>query len=82
MLKLAQDIRDSSDWIARELRSSNYRATFTPQSLWDIDLFLMTMAKTARPNPAACFPSRWATGCSLWVPMSARSSAATGAASG
>jgi len=51
MSKLARDIRDSSDWVARALRSSNYRATFTPQSVWDIDLFFDDQSKDGAPKP-------------------------------
>ena len=51
MPKLAQDIRDSANWIARALCSSNYRATFTPQSLWDIDLFFDDQTKDGAPKP-------------------------------
>jgi hypothetical protein len=51
MGKLAEDIRTSSDWIVRALRSSNYRATFTPQSLWDIDLFFDDHSKDGEPKP-------------------------------
>ena len=39
MANLVKDITAAADDIARTLRSSNYRANFSPESLWDIDLF-------------------------------------------
>lgn len=51
MANLAQDIQTSSDWIARALRSSNYCATFAPESLWEIDLFLDDHSKDGQPKP-------------------------------
>jgi len=51
MGKLKQDIDEMADWIARALRSSNYRANFTPQSLWDIDLFFDDHGQNGEPKP-------------------------------
>jgi hypothetical protein len=39
MGNLKQGISGAADQVARALRSSNYRANFSPESLWDIDLF-------------------------------------------
>jgi len=36
---LQDDIHSSAAWIAQALTSSDYRADFTPQSLWEIDRF-------------------------------------------
>jgi hypothetical protein len=51
MGNLKQDIGQSADWIARALRSSNYRANFSPQSLWDIDLFFDDHSSDGAPKP-------------------------------
>jgi len=48
---LIQDIQQASDWIARALRSSNYRANFSPQSLWEIDLFFDDHSANGEPKP-------------------------------
>jgi hypothetical protein len=50
MGKLKQDIDERADWIARALRSSNYRTNFTPQSLWDIDLFFDDHGQNGAPK--------------------------------
>ncbi len=36
---IIEDIDAGTDWILRALRSSGYRADFSPQSLWEIDRF-------------------------------------------
>ena len=36
---IKEDIAASSEWIAKALSSSGYRADFSPQSLWEIDRF-------------------------------------------
>lgn len=51
MGSLKEDLNNSADWIARALRSSNYRANFTPQSLWEIDLFFDDHGKDGAPKP-------------------------------
>ena len=51
MGNLKQDIDKSADWIARALRSSNYRANFTPQSLWDVDIFFDDHSRDGAPKP-------------------------------
>jgi hypothetical protein len=51
MGKLKRDIDEMADQIARALRSSNYRANFTPQSLWDVDLFFDDHSKDGAPQP-------------------------------
>lgn len=48
---LRQDIQQASDWIARALRSSNYRANFSSQSLWEIDLFFDDHSVNGEPKP-------------------------------
>jgi hypothetical protein len=48
---LRQDIDKASEWIAKALRSSNYRANFSPQSLWDIDLFFDEHSLNGAPKP-------------------------------
>src|SRR6478735_4165688 len=39
MATIKEDIAAASDWMARALQSSGYRADFTPESLWEIDRF-------------------------------------------
>jgi hypothetical protein len=39
MATINEDIVRSAEWIAQALRSSGYRADFTPQSLWEIERF-------------------------------------------
>jgi hypothetical protein len=51
MGNLKQDITDAADQIARALRSSNYRANFSPESLWDIDLFFDDHCVDGQPKP-------------------------------
>lgn len=36
---IKEDIAAGGDWISRALRSSGYRADFSPESLWEIDRF-------------------------------------------
>ena len=50
MGNLKQDIGDAADHIAKALRSSNYRANFSPQSLWDIDLFFDDHSENGAPK--------------------------------
>lgn len=50
MGNLKQDIGEAADQIARALRSSNYRANFSPQSLWDIDLFFDDHSENGAPK--------------------------------
>ena len=39
MANLQDDIKSGAAWIAKALNSSDYRADFTPKSLWEIDRF-------------------------------------------
>lgn len=48
---LRQDIDTAAEWVAKALRSSNYRANFSPQSLWDIDLFFDDHSENGAPKP-------------------------------
>jgi hypothetical protein len=36
---IKEDVTGSAEWISQALRSSGYRADFSPQSLWEIDRF-------------------------------------------
>jgi hypothetical protein len=36
---IEEDLNASAEWISVTLKSSGYRADFTPQSLWEIDRF-------------------------------------------
>jgi hypothetical protein len=49
---IVDDVVASAEWMARALKSSGYRADFTPQSLWDIDRFFgeQTEGDRARPD--------------------------------
>src|SRR5260370_25967378 len=51
MGNLKQDINEAADQIARALRKSNYRANFSPQSLWDVDLFFDDHSDSGAPRP-------------------------------
>jgi hypothetical protein len=51
MANLKQDIVEAAEQIARALRSSNYRANFSPESLWDIDLFFDDHSADGVPKP-------------------------------
>ena len=48
---IKQDISGAAEQIARALRSSNYRANFSPESLWDIDLFFDDHSANGAPKP-------------------------------
>lgn len=39
MATIKEDVTASAEWISEALRSSGYRADFSPQSLWEIDRF-------------------------------------------
>ncbi len=52
MADILQDIFSSASWISTALKSSGYRADFTPASLWEIDRFFdeQSRAGTAKPD--------------------------------
>ena len=49
---IKEDIKSSSEWVAKALQSSGYRADFSPPSLWEIDRFFdeQTVNGAARPG--------------------------------
>ena len=51
MATIKEDIATASDWIARALQSSGYRADFTPESLWEIDRFFDEHSANGAPKP-------------------------------
>ena len=51
MASLKQDINKRADWIAGALKSSGYRADFTPQSLWEVDRFFDEQAENGSAKP-------------------------------
>ena len=50
MANLVKEIAVAADEIARTLRGSNYRANFSPESLWDIDLFFDDHSEGGAPK--------------------------------
>ncbi len=52
MSQITEDILKGAEWISQALQSSGYRADFSPESLWEIDLFFNDHSKNgeARPN--------------------------------
>jgi hypothetical protein len=51
MGNLKQDIGEAAEQIARALRSSNYRTNFSPESLWEVDLFFDDHSEHGAPKP-------------------------------
>lgn len=49
--KTVDDALKSADWIANALKSSGYRADFSPESLWEIDRFFDEQATNGKPKP-------------------------------
>ena len=54
---IKEDIKSSADWIARALNSSDYRADFTPQSLWEIDRFFDEHSRNGAAKPGGLLSS-------------------------
>jgi hypothetical protein len=48
---IKEDIATSSDWIARALSSSGYRADFSPESLWEVDRFFDEHSQDGAAKP-------------------------------
>src|SRR5262249_36871086 len=48
---IKEDINKSAEWIALALKSSGYRADFTPQSLWEIDRFFDDHSANGNAKP-------------------------------
>lgn len=51
MASIQEDIAASAAWIAQALKSSGYRADFTPQSLWEIDRFFDEQSQDGAAKP-------------------------------
>lgn len=48
---IKEDIKAASDWIAKALTSSGYKADFSPQSLWEIDRFFEDHSQNGVAKP-------------------------------
>ena len=48
---IKEDIATGSEWIAKALSSSGYRADFSPQSLWEIDRFFDDHTQNGAAKP-------------------------------
>lgn len=50
---IKEDIATSADWISRALKSSGYRADFSPESLWEIDRFFDEHSENGKAKSAS-----------------------------
>ncbi|MFX1257144.1 MAG: hypothetical protein ACFFAN_04765 [Promethearchaeota archaeon] len=49
MGKILEDVKKSSIWIAKALKSSNYRTDFSPESLLEIERFFNNNTQNGKP---------------------------------
>jgi len=50
MSRIEDDVQTGAEWIAQALHSSGYRADFSPESLWHIDLFFDVYSRDGKPT--------------------------------
>jgi hypothetical protein len=50
MPTLIEDIQTGADWVAAALKSSGYRADFSPRSLWEVDRFFDEHTRNGQPK--------------------------------
>ena len=57
MANIRDDIASSADWMASALKSSGYRADFTPQSLCEVDRFFDEHSENGAAKPGGLLSS-------------------------
>jgi hypothetical protein len=48
---IKEDVKSSAEWVASALKSSGYRADFSPASLWEIDRFFDEQSAGGKAKP-------------------------------